>query len=309
MQRLERLVNLIAALLDTERPLTRDQVRVRVPGYATDDRSFRRAFERDKQTLRGMGLPLVTLPLDPEHPEAGEGYRIPKEAYQLPDPGLTRDETKALAVAASAVRLKSQAAAAALWKLGGEPDGPVTTTADVGLSDDDRLGLVFAARRERRRLIFEYRGKERQFEPHRLSFRNGRWYLNGHDNGYDAARTYRLDRIEGELRTSAPDAFVAPPRDEQPWLPPWQLGEEPPVEALLLVDADQADLAVRQTGPATVEELRPDGAVVLRLTVTQTDAFRSFAIGFLEHAEVLGPAELRNDFVNHLRAQAAGVRA
>ena len=78
MDRLERLVNLVAALIDTPRPLTREDIRQRIEGYSDDPDAFRRNFERDKELLRQMGLPLVTAPLDPIHPD-DFGYRIPRE--------------------------------------------------------------------------------------------------------------------------------------------------------------------------------------------------------------------------------------
>ena len=54
--RLERLVNLTATLLDTRRPLTLDELSERVePRYPEDKTSRRRQFERDKETLRELG--------------------------------------------------------------------------------------------------------------------------------------------------------------------------------------------------------------------------------------------------------------
>ena len=58
MSRIERLVNLTAALLAAERPLSADELRSRVPGYPDEKASFRRQFERDKEVLRDLGLPL-----------------------------------------------------------------------------------------------------------------------------------------------------------------------------------------------------------------------------------------------------------
>jgi predicted DNA-binding transcriptional regulator YafY len=40
--------------------------------------------------------------------------------------------------------------------------------------------------------------------------------------------------------------------------------------------------------------------------VSNSDGFRAFVLGFLEHAEVLGPEELRADLVAWLRAIANG---
>ena len=59
MKKLERLLDLVAALLDTERPLSRHDLRRRMPGeaYSNNDEAFRRTFERDKDELRALGLP------------------------------------------------------------------------------------------------------------------------------------------------------------------------------------------------------------------------------------------------------------
>jgi len=304
MARLERLVNLLAALIDTDRPLSRNDLQQRVPGYATDDSAFRRAFERDKETLRAMGIPILTLPLDPEYPDHGDGYRIPKDQYYLPDPGLTREEMSALALAASAVKLKSQSASAALWKLGADVDA-MNTTNDVELPESDELATIFAARRSRQRITFQYKNVFRNLDPYRLTFRNGHWYVNGYDHGHQDVRTYRLDRMKDVSASGTPNAFDDPPRTDQPWLPAWRMGDESPVVAELLIDADYADLAIDQAGANAVAERRPNGTVVLALEVTNRDAFRSFALGFLEHAEVLGPDELRDDMITYLRKLSA----
>jgi proteasome accessory factor B len=69
------------------------------------------------------------------------------------------------------------------------------------------------------------------------------------------------------------------------------------VPARLLVDADRAPSAVQHVGEDAVVERRPDGSVVVELPVTNRDAFRSFVITFLDHAEVLEPPELRAELV------------
>ena len=76
MHRLERLINLVAALLESSVPLTADELRQRVPGYAAEKSAFRRAFERDKETLREMGVPVVVEPVEAAEPGV-LGYRIP----------------------------------------------------------------------------------------------------------------------------------------------------------------------------------------------------------------------------------------
>ena len=67
-----------------------DDLHQRLPGYAETSAAFRRAFERDKDVLREMGIPLVLQQVDPSQPNV-DGYRIPKEEYYLKDPGLDPD--------------------------------------------------------------------------------------------------------------------------------------------------------------------------------------------------------------------------
>jgi predicted DNA-binding transcriptional regulator YafY len=75
------------------------------------------------------------------------------------------------------------------------------------------------------------------------------------------------------------------------------MGDEEPVRARLQVDGDHAGWAVGQVGADGVESRADDGSVVLGVTVTNRSAFRSFVLGFLDHAEVLDPPELRDDLV------------
>jgi proteasome accessory factor B len=302
MERVERLLNLLGALLDTERPLSRDEIAKRVPGYASDSVAFRRAFERDKETLRSMGVPLITELLDPAYPESGEGYRVPQEQYALDDPGLSRDEMDALALAASSVKLSDSATAMALLKLGGESASAQQT---VALEDDERLPVLFSARSARRRVRFVYKGRERLFDPFRLSFRNGHWYVSGFDHGHDQERTYRLDRMSALTFASDGDAFAAPVSKSSPWLPSWQMGDEPLTRALLLVDADHVQLTEGHAAEQHVIDRRPDGSAVIGFDVTNRDAFMGYVIGFLDHAEILEPVDLREDFVAYLREVAS----
>ena len=308
MNRLERLLNLVAALLDADRPLTRAEIHERVPGYGEGE-SARRAFERDKDALRAMGIPLVMEPLRGTR-DQGEGYRIPPEQYELPDPGLAPDELAALHLAASTVRLGAAGgpgeAGMALWKLGGAVGGGGQAPL-ADLPGGEHLPVLFGAVSERRTVRFAYRGQERRVDPYRLSFANGHWYLIGHDHRRDEERSFRLDRME-----SAPVAGQAagierrgPARGPAP--APWRMGDEEEVEAVLLVDAEQAPWAVAKLGEGAMRERRPDGSAVVTLSVTNRDAFRTFALGFLHHAEVLGPPELRQDMVDWL--QGVGVRA
>jgi predicted DNA-binding transcriptional regulator YafY len=301
MSRLERLINLTAALLHTDRLLTTDELRERVPGYASDRASFRRAFERDKETLRDMGVPISVEQLGPDDPNL-LGYRIRRDEYYLADPELEPDELAALHLAASAVRLEGAGGVEALWKLGGAiaEGGPVAELA--ALPGAAHLVALFGAISERQSVTFTYRGEARRIDPYRLSFRNGHWYLAAFDHTRNEERSYRVDRIEGDVtRVDEPGAFDRPAATGRQ-APPWLLGGDEPVTARLLVDGDHAGWAVGQVGQGAVEARGADGSHVLEVAVTNRNAFRTFVLGFLDHAEVLGPPELRADVEAWLEA-------
>ncbi|MGH9223433.1 MAG: helix-turn-helix transcriptional regulator [Acidimicrobiales bacterium] len=303
MNRLERLINLVAALLAAERPLTAEELRNRVPGYADDKAAFRRAFERDKETLRDLGVPVVVEPVAGADPPV-DGYRVPKDAYYLPDPHLDDDELAALHLAASAVRVDvgSGNGVEALWKLGGEVAEAGPAPAVAALPGAALLVPLFGAISARRTVTFGYRGRARSLDPHRLSFRNGHWYLAARDRDAGEDRSYRLDRIETAVIAGDPGSAGPASTAAATMASPWQLGSEEPVTALLLVDAEQAGWAEGHVGAEAVAERRDGGAVVLQFPVTNRDAFRSFVLGFLDHAELLGPPELRDDLVGWLEA-------
>jgi proteasome accessory factor B len=307
VDKLERLMNLVAVLLDTSRPLSAEELRDKVPGYPDGGPTFHRAFERDKDDLREMGVPLDVEQIPGTDPPR-DGYRIPRDRYYLADPGLDPDELAALHLAVSTVQIGGRAGAEALWKLGGviAADGvgspPAGGEPVASLPGDPRLAALFGAVSERRRVRFAHAGVDRLVDPHRLDFRRGRWYLTGHDHEREAERSYRLDRIEGDVHVDDPaEAFARPATvragaERQPW----ELGDDEPVEARVHIDADQAGWAVQLAGEEAVAERADDGAVVLVLPVSNPVAFRSFVLTFLEHAEVLDPPELRADVIGWL---------
>ena len=310
--RLERLTNLVAVLLETRRPLTLEEIVERVPGYPAERESYRRQFERDKSTLREIGVPISLEALYAFDQESG--YRIHREDYELPALDLTDDERVALHLAVTAVRLEGAGEAAggagreALLKLGGLEGVAAPTLA--ALPDVPALPALFDAYRRRARVTFTYRGESRRLDPYGILFRNGHWYAVGNDCDRDAIRAFRADRIDSAVEAGSSGTFERPDpfdpasalRDE-----PWRFGDEEPVEALVLVSPSQAGWVEADVGAQAVAERRDDGSIVIRLAVTNRAALRSFVLGLLDHAEVLGPPELRADMVTWLTALAEPV--
>lgn len=295
ISKLERLLDLVAELLHTRRPLTAEELHERIPGYPEDRDSFKRAFERDKADLREMDIP-VRVETVPGRLPAVDGYRIDRDEYGLPDPGLEPDELAAIHLAASAVRVDGTSARTGLRKLGGLLGDDAADGAAI-LPSAPHMAESFAAVAEHRRLEFRYREKDRIVDPLRLHHERGHWYLQGHDHGAGDLRSFRLDRIEGVLvagdEDSAVHTEIPPERDIR--LDAWALGDDEPIDALVRVDRKQAGRAARLVGDDVVREWQDDGGVLLHLPVRRIDGLRSFVLGFLDDAEVLGPRGLRDD--------------
>jgi len=308
--RVERVLNLLALLLDTRRALTREEIVHDVAGYPPQITAYRRAFERDKETLRGMGVPLTTESIG----DGSElGYRVRPEDYYLPDLALDAEEATALRVAVSAVSLGSHAGEGALLKLGGLADEAVAPIASLPIAP--ALATLFEAFRARAVVKFTHRDRVRTVEPWGLSSKRGHWYVVGFDRDRSAVRAFRADRIDGDVEVGAPDAFAAPPDfrpDDHVESRAWLLGDDAPVTVRVRVDADYADAMLSELGSeASIEydadaDDNHDAGAVIEIAIANRAAFRGFVLGFLEHAEVLEPPELRADVITWLERVAAG---
>ncbi len=311
MSKLERLLNLTAALLDTPRALTVDEIHERIPGYPEKEDSFRRAFERDKDDLREMGVPIDIIPLDGTNPPQ-QGYRIVPERYYLTDPGLAPDELAALRLAARSFRLDSDPGDSGLdpfRKLGG-------ISADAGPAADDEpelaalpsnadLPALLQAALERRIVEFDYQGQRRRVHPYRVDFQRGRWYLTAHDETRGEERHFRVERIAGDIRVDeARGGFDRPEHTPGLDVDPLRLGAGEAVTARLRIDTGQVAGARSLLGDDATWTDEPDGGAVVELEVSNRLAFRSLVLGFLDHAELLGPDELRDDLIEWLEAAA-----
>lgn len=306
IDKLERQMSLLAALLHTEHPLTATELHRQVEGYPEDRTAFRRAFERDKDDLRRLGIPIsiesretVDGPID--------GYVIRETDYYLHDLGLDADETVALAMALRLIRLEGADADDAIWKLGGAAFDD-TAPAEIGaIAMGPAVTQLHQAIQRGVSVGFSYRGTERIVEPWRLAFRRGHWYLSGHDVDRDDARSFRLDRIDGSITqdTDRPATAERPPVTAE--RQPWEFGsdDDEPVRARVAIDASHAEWARHQLGADAVVATKDDGSIEIELEVVNIVGFRNLVLGMLDAAEVLSPPELRADIVSWLEAQVA----
>lgn len=309
MGKTDRLLNLLAALINTSRPLTAEELIERVPGYSGDGESLRRMFERDKENLREMGIPLHSE-LDETRDPPRDAYIVHRNDYELPDPQLTQEELAALHLARSAVHLEGvdpEDLGDGLRKLGGvvaSEDPSIAVLAHIpGLGDDqthDLLEDAFQAVRDYRIISFQYGDKERSVKPQRVWSSRGSWYLSGIDQSVDDLRHFRLDRIDGKVQLSEPGAFEPLSPAELSSFRPWEYGTGEPVVVSVLVDSAVKHSVHQEFDGLEVTETRQNGDQVIALKVSDMDGLYRFIYSLLEFCEVLAPVDVRAQVIADL---------
>lgn len=307
--RVERLTNLLALLLETREPLSLVQIAGELRGQYPDSLGARRAaFERDKSALREIGVP-IDQEIVPGGEYAGQTrYWIDRDRYELGSLDLDEDEMRALQIAVAATRPGSTSGQEALWKLGaGVLGGSVPVVANV--PDNPSLPVLRESVASRTVVEFAYGEVDRRVDPWGLLLRDGNWYLIGFDHGREARRTYRIDRIAGEVTVDPGATFERPtdfdPRDAFPEDPKLIGADERTPDARVLISAHRAGAATRELGDQRVAVERPDGSIEFDVPCANLPAFRSWVLGYLEHAEVLGPPEVRQHMVDWLEGVAS----
>jgi proteasome accessory factor B len=213
MDRTERLLDLVALLLDAAEPVSFAELREAFPGdYGGPREAAERKLERDKAELLQLGVPLEFVPpsLDDER-ELG-GYRIDRAAFFLPDPRLLPEEAAALYAAGSAALTMrdfpfAQDLQHALRKISLAGAAPAPQSAARSLlvvrpGDTERAPRLRAladavARRKRVHLRYDKFGTvtERDVDPYGLAFRGGTWRLVGYCHLRETQRVFLVDRI------------------------------------------------------------------------------------------------------------------
>ena len=93
-------MNLVIALLVTPSYLSKERIRHAVEGYRDqNDEAFGRMFERDKEELREIGVEIETGSHDAVFGDE-LGYRIRRDAFELPEISLEPDEAAVVGLAA-----------------------------------------------------------------------------------------------------------------------------------------------------------------------------------------------------------------
>ena len=316
----ERLLNLVICLLSTRQFLLKEQIRAAVPQYAEcpSDEAFDRMFERDKEELRDMGVPLETGGNDAWFDDE-IGYRVDRAAYALPEVSFTPDELAVLGLASRVWQQASLAAPAsrAVLKLksaGLEPDlGSLVGIEPRVRTSEPAFEPVYAAVRDRRPIRFPYRtpGRpdvaDRHLEPWGIVSRHGRWYLVGHDRDRGATRVFRLSRIAGPVRAVGQPGEVQVPegidlREQVATLVP----SRATADARLCA---RTGSGVRLRRRATRTVPGRDGFDELTVPFSDLEVLAEEVAGYGADVQVLDPPALREAVVRRLRGVLAAAGA
>lgn len=314
--RVERLTNLLALLLETRMPLSLVQISGELAGqYPAADHARRAAFERDKAALREIGVPIETEIVAGGAYAGQTRYRIDRRAYELDDLDLDPDEMRALQVAVAAVRTGSSTGKDAIWKLGGAL-GDERPAVSAVIPERPELPVIRQAVSARASIDFEYRGESRTIDPWGLLLRGGFWYVIGHDHDRGERRTFRVDRFDGGvagIQVGAAASFERPssfdPRTAFP-ADPKQIGvvDEDAVEARVRIGPQRANAVERELGSERVLQRGDDGGIVVTVPAGNFPAFRSWVLGLLEHAVVESPPAVVNGITQWLEGIVADGR-
>ncbi|MDI3313902.1 MAG: YafY family protein [Mycobacterium sp.] len=319
-------MNLVIALLATRGYVTAEKIRATVAGYADSrtDEAFSRMFERDKNELRDLGIPLETGKVSPLDPT--EGYRINRDAYALPEVRLTPEEATAVAVATQLWESPELFTATqnALLKLRAagvdvDPDAPVTISSaawPAGLrGSQDVLGILLSAIDSGRAVQFPHRSSRaepvtvRTVEPWGVVTEKGRWYLVGHDRDRGATRVFRLSRIGAEVTPIGPPGVSRRPDGvdlRRIVAESVTAAAAAPTNARAKVwVAEGRAISLRRAGRSLgARNLAGRDGEVIELDIDSTERLAREVAGYGADAVALAPSFLRDEVLARLRAQA-----
>ena len=330
-EKLIRQLSLISFLMAQGRPVSALEIKREVEGYSDmNDDAFARRFYADRAELESLGIQLGV-----EKPGEGffeaELYSLPPENFYLDAIEFTTEELAALSTAlsllsegdfayAEPLRLALQQVA---WghpnplKEGGRAPVEMAMTASAGGRElSQRLSKIETAISRRKTIEFTYYTMERdetakrKVDPYHLVFRGGQFYLIGHAHERDAARVFRLSRIQGKVGyASKAEHDFSPPEDfdrrDYGQRADWQLGEIRSTAKVFVRDRI-AWLVERDFGAygelraAKKSDGAPGKGSVFETEYASPRELIAWVLRWRQNAQVLGPDELRAEAESRL---------
>jgi len=316
--KLIRQLSLVAFLMAERRPLTARDVKSNVEGYSEmSDEAFARRYYSDRAELTALGVPLQS---QRDEFTGEELYTLRSEHYFLDRLELDDDELAALQTAL--YYLEGKFAYAEPFRLAlqnlalgraGFSEPPTETAERVRVSAPDyspelagRLSKLESAISKQRTVKFRYwsprrtRPGERTLNPYALRLDDGNWYVVGQDLERDTVRTFKVSRIQGDIRfaTRRERDFRVPPEfdvEEHRVPRPWQIGDVVGT-ARIAVSDDTAWWVERTLADAGTVE---DG--VFETEFTNVELLAGWILRQNGRAVALEPEELRDAVADGLR--------
>lgn len=312
----ERLLNLLITLLVSRSYVSKERLREVIEPYRTaGTEAFEKMFERDKEELRSLGIPIEVGYLDRAF-EDEPGYRIERSAFELPDIDLEPDEAAVIGLAARVWQHAGLAAATsdALVKLkaaGVSVDREALNVVQPRLAAEEPAFEAFwEATRTRTPVTFDYRRAgsaeiaTRHLQPWGVVSYRGRWYVVGHDTDRDGTRLFRLSRVQGEVRPDMKGgSYDVPPGTDLRAITERLAPGPADRSATVLVRAGAGHGLRRHATPAAGDA--PDGWDRLEVRYSGVGELAEELLWYGADVVAVDPAELRDAVLHRLKELAA----
>lgn len=312
----ERLMNLTICLLVARHYIGKERIRDAVEAYhGLSDDAFDRMFDRDKEELRVLGVPIEVGALDKMFDDE-VGYRIRRDVFELPEISLEADEAAVVGLAARVWQHASLASATTqgLRKLRaggvGVDEFALAIVEPQLATDEPAFDAVFEAVTKRRPLCFDYQrpaqeaSESRHLQPWGIVSWHGHWYVVGHDQDRDAIRMFRLSRISGQpVFTGERDSYQPPAEMNLRALAESLAPPHPNSSATIRVRTGAGDALRRRAARSTHVD---DAWTELELAFGSSHSLADELLSYGLDVMVVAPVEVRDRVVRRLTAIATG---
>jgi len=301
----ERLVNLVIALLATKRYLTKSEIFRTIEGYEGSSESMERMFERDKDELRTLGIEIEVSALDPLFDDE-IGYRIRFENYVMDHSGFTTNEIAYMSLAAQVWKEEalSEMAQHAMRKFAGLASpidiSEIPAIAPVLINAPKFLNEIIDCISKRRTIEFVYLDSEMKTQSRQVnvysyfSFK-GNWYFSGLDLRKMEIRTFKCDRIVGDVSVSKdsktyeiPEEYISSTESEEN---AYELTAQ-----LLVRKGRGSQLRNRASKIVTAEDFD-----AVDVPYSSENELLSLVLWHLDDVQVLAPSVLRDSVIKSLK--------